>query len=73
MRLLPKCFGDLQRLDREPLPPGDFVAGLMQLPVMTTAQGHGELIADLEADGSRLGEAQVMGIGRLPAADEARL
>ena len=45
----------------------------MQLSVMTAAEGNGELVADLETDGSRLGKPQVMGIGRLPAADEAGL
>ena len=72
MRLLPKRLGDLQRLDVEPLPPGDFIAGLMQLPVMTAAERNGELVADLEADGSGLGKAQVMRIGWLPAADRGR-
>jgi hypothetical protein len=41
--------------------------------MMRTAEGYGEFIADFEAEGSRLGKPQVMRIGRLPAADEARL
>ena len=37
----------------------------MQLPVMTAAERNGELIADFEADGSRLREPQVMRVGWL--------
>ena len=73
MRLLPKHLGDLQRFDIEPLPPGDLIAGLMQLPVMAAAERNGELVADFEADGSGLGKAQMMRVGWLPAADEAGL
>jgi hypothetical protein len=39
VRLLPKSLGDLERVDIEILPPGHLIAGLMQLPVMTTAGG----------------------------------
>ena len=73
MRLLPESLGDFERLDVELLPPGGFVAGLVQLPVMAAAEGHGELIAHLQPDGSGLGEAQVMRVRRLPATDEAGL
>ena len=45
----------------------------MQLPVMTAAKGHGELIADFKADGSWLRKPQVMRVGRLPPADETGL
>ena len=71
--LLPKPFGDFQRVDIEILPPCHFVAGLMQLPMMAPAERHGELVADLHADGAGLGKAQVVRIGWLPPADEARL
>ena len=64
---------DLERLDVELLPPGGLVAGLMQLAVMTSAEGHGELIAYLEANGSRLRKAQVMRVARLAATDKAGL
>jgi glycosyltransferase involved in cell wall biosynthesis len=47
--LLPQSFGDFERVDIETLPPVDLIAALMQLPVMTTAKGHGEFIADLHA------------------------
>ena len=45
----------------------------MQLPMMTAAERNGELVADLETDGSGLRKPQVMRIARLPAADETRL
>ena len=55
------------------LPPGHFIAGLMQLPMMAAAERHRELIADFEAEGSRLRKPQVMRIGRLTSANEAWL
>ena len=55
------------------IPPRSFVPSLVQLPVMPAAKRDRELITHLETNGSRLCEPQVMGIGRLPAADEARL
>jgi hypothetical protein len=70
---LPKSLGNLQCFDFQILPPRHFIAGLMQLPVMTAAERHGELVADFETQSSGLGKAQVMRIGRLPAADEAGL
>ena len=73
MRLSPQLFGDLERLDLSLVPPGDLVAGLMQLAMMATAEGNGELIADLETKGARLGEAEVMRVARLPAADQTGL
>jgi hypothetical protein len=71
--LLPKRLGNLQGVDFQILPPGHFIAGLMQLPMMTAAERDGELVADFETKRSGLGKTQVMRIGRLPAADEAGL
>ena len=65
--------GDLQRFDVEVFPPGHFIAGLMQLPVMTAAERNGELVADFKADGSGLGKPQMMRVAGLPAADETGL
>jgi hypothetical protein len=45
----------------------------MQLPVMTAAEGYGELVADFKTQGPGLRKPQVMRIGRLPAADETGL
>ena len=73
MRLLPQSLGDRQGIDFEIPPPSHFIAGLMQLAVMTAAEGHGELVADFETECPGLSEAQMMRIGRLPAADQAGL
>lgn len=40
---------------------------------MGTAEGYGELVTDLLSEPARLGEAQVVRIARLPAADEATI
>jgi hypothetical protein len=73
MRYFPKASRDFQGIHSVTVPPRTFIAGLVQLPMMPAAKRHGELIAHLETDGSRLCKPQVMRIGRLPAADEARL
>ena len=73
VRLLPKPLGDLQCIDVEVLPPDHFIASLMQPPMMAPAERYGELVADFETERSGLGKSQVMRIGGLPAADEARL
>jgi hypothetical protein len=55
------------------LPPSHLIAGLMQLPMMTSAEGHGELVAHFETEGSGLRKPQVMWIRWLTPADEAGL
>ena len=73
VRLLPKPVGNWQGINVDALPPGHFIAGLMQLPMMTAAERYGEFVADFETQGSGLRKPQVMRIGRLPAADQAGL
>lgn len=73
MCLLPEFLGSFERIDFLGLPPGFFIAGLMQLAMMAAAERHGELIAHLHADGAGLRKAQVVRIAGLPAADEAGL
>ena len=70
MRLLPKLLGNWQGIDLQIFPPGQFIAGLMKLPMMTAAERHGEFVADFETQCSGLGKPQVMRIGRLLAANE---
>ena len=72
-RLLPKIPSDRQGVDLQVLPPGYFIAGLMQLPVMVATKGHGELVAHFKTEGSGLRKPQVMRIARLPATDQTRL
>ena len=45
----------------------------VDLAVMEPADRHGKLVADLSPERSRLGKAQVMGVGRRATAHEARL
>ena len=73
MRFFPETSRDFQGIHSVIVPPRAFIAGLVQLPVMPATKRNCELIAHLETDGSRLCKPQVMRIGRLPAADEARL
>ena len=73
MAFFPEPLGDLEWLNLEVFPPNDFVAGLMQLPMMTAAERDGELVADLETNGPRLGKPYVMRVARLPATNETRL
>ena len=73
MCLCPKLPGNFQRFDVEVLPPGDFIANLVQLSVMAATERDGELVADFQADGSRLCKTQVMRVTGLPSADEAGL
>src|SRR4051812_15080922 len=72
-RVLPKPVGDRQRIDIDALPPCRLVTVSVQFPVMGTAYRNGELVADLAAECSRLGEPQMVGIGRLAATDQAGL
>jgi hypothetical protein len=55
------------------MPPGYFVAGLVQLTMMATAKRYRELITDFKAQGPGLCKAQVMRIGWLAPADQAWL
>lgn len=71
--MFPKLLGDLERLDPKFLPPSRFVAGIMQLAVMTAAKWDSEFIAHLEAKRSGLRKAEMMWVAGLAAADEAGL
>ena len=41
--------------------------------MMSSAQGNGELVADLAADCAALGKSQMVGVRRPSAADQARM
>jgi len=62
MRFFPETSRDFQGIHPVTVPPRAFIAGLVQLPMMSAAQRHCELIAHFEADCSRLCKPQVMGI-----------
>ena len=71
MCLFPELLGNLHGIEFQSLPPGNFIAGLMQLPMMSAAERYSKFVADFEAERSGLREPQVMRIGRLPAANDA--
>jgi hypothetical protein len=50
-----------------------FVAGLVQLSVMATAERNCELVTHFQSEGSGLGKPQVMRVGRLTSADQTGL
>src|SRR5262245_47818509 len=56
MSLFPKILCDPNRIDLQVFPPSHFITRLMQLPVMAAAKRYGELIADFQANGARLGK-----------------
>ena len=69
----PQLAGREGRIDSRLAPPFGFIAMTMQLTMMTAAERHGELVADLPAERPALGKAQVMGVGRFTAADQTSL
>ena len=62
MRFFPKTSRDFQGIHSVIAPPRTFVSGLVQLSMMPAAKWYGELVAHLEANGSRLRKPQMMGI-----------
>ena len=73
MRLKPQGPGGGKWIDRGLAPPLSFIAVTVELTMMPAAQRHRELIADLAPERPALCKAQMMGIARPTAADEARL
>ena len=73
MTFLPEPFGDFHGIDVEVFPPGGFVADLVELAMMAAAERDGEFVTDFAAERSGLRKAEVVSIGRLPAADETGL
>jgi len=73
MRLQPQRASTDSRIGTDLLPPGSFIATVMNLAVMAPAQRYRELIADLATDRSALRKAQMVGIRRATTANQARL
>ena len=73
MRLLPQLPRDAQRVDFKFIPPGHFISGLVQLPMMAAAERDGKLVAHLDAERARLCEAEMVGVTWLAPADETGL
>lgn len=55
------------------VPPDALVAMAVKFPVVDGAQGNGELVGHLAREGCGLGELEVVGVGTVPAADQAGL
>jgi len=73
MRLKPQRARLNGRINSYFQPPHGFVTAAMDLAMMSPAQWHGVLIADLAAKRAALRKAQVMGVARCAAADQAGL
>jgi hypothetical protein len=72
-RLLPKLAGNFNWINAGLLPPSLFIADTVNCAVMDAAEWNCEFITRLAAERSGLHESQVMRIGWLAAAKEARL
>src|SRR5579872_948219 len=72
MRPPPELQRERHWIDVRFFPPRLFIAMSMDFAVMQPADGHRVLIANLSAERARLGEAQMMSVGREPAANETR-
>jgi hypothetical protein len=72
MTFVPQSVCDHQRVDFLSLPPHLFVASLVQFPMMPATERHSELVTHFEADRSWLCKSQVMRIGWLAPANDAR-
>ena len=73
VRLLPEPAGNLDRVNAGLLPPRALVACAVHFPMVPAAEGDREFVARFAAQRAWLHIAQMMGIGWLAAADEARL
>ena len=69
----PEPSRDLRCINPGLVPPRGFIAMAMDFAVVAPAERDGELVADFAAECAALGEAQVMGVAGLPAADQAGL
>jgi hypothetical protein len=61
-RMLPEFKRDRERVDLNPFPPLDFVAMIVELAMMRTADRNREFVANLATQSSRLGEAQMVSV-----------
>jgi hypothetical protein len=71
--VLPQPVRNRHGVDTGGRPPRRLVATLVERPMMSAAQRHRELIADPAAQGPWLHESEVMGVARLPPAEQAWL
>jgi hypothetical protein len=69
----PQPLRDCHRIYARRFPPLLFVTTPVEIPVVNPAQRHDELIARPPTKRARLPKSKMMGIGRAPPADQARL
>ena len=70
---LPKTTGNFERVDVPLLPPRLLLSRGVDVVVMGSAKWNGELIADLQAEPSRLRIAHMVRVRGRASADETRL
>lgn len=70
---VPQSFSDRERRDLQIRPPSSLIALSMKRLMVGSAQGNGELVADLASQCSRLGELEVMCVRWRLLADKAAL
>lgn len=71
--LRPEISRCRQRINFLSLPPSQFIARRVEVPVVERANRHGKFIRDLAAERTWLGKLQVVRLAGLPPADEAGL
>ena len=71
--LRPELLGNSKRIDLALLPPSSLIAGCVVFAVVDGAKRHGEFVADLQRQPSRLCKTNVMRMRRGAAADQAGL
>src|SRR5262245_45635908 len=71
--VVPELPGSLGRIDASILPPGGFIAYAVHQSMMDSTERHCEFVARLATQGPRLQVAQMVGVGRLAATEEAGL
>jgi hypothetical protein len=69
VRFQPERTSRHGRIDPGAAPPGGFIAAAVDLAVVAAAQRDSELVADLAAECSALGKAQVVWIRGLSATE----
>jgi len=69
----PQPLRDFHRIYARRFPPLLFITTAVEIPVVNPAQRHDELVAHPPTKRARLPKSEMMGIGRAPPADQARL
>jgi len=73
MCLGPQAAGGADCIHPRGLPPSRLIAMPVQLTVMQPTHGYRELVTDLAAERALLDEAEVVGVARASATDQAGL